>query len=92
MIRVDLYLSWSWKPTAMSLQQVKRLLSAVAMTKGKSPDDVILRRLKRCVKELSGPLSTVFTSCMRENKWPSQLKEVGVVPVHNKNSRSEPSN
>ena len=56
-------------------EQVERLLSAVDVTKLTGPDDVSPRLLKWCAKELSDPLSTFFTSCLRENKWPSQRKE-----------------
>ncbi|XP_063876903.1 uncharacterized protein LOC135109454 [Scylla paramamosain] len=50
------------------------------------------RLLKHCARELSAPLTTVFTSCLREKKWPTVWKEARVVPVHKKNSRSEPNN
>ena len=81
----------SWQQDLVTTEQIERLLSAVDVTKAIGPDDVSPRLLKRCTKELSGPLSTVFTSCLRENKWPLQWKEARVVSVH-KNSRSEPSN
>ncbi|XP_045114825.1 uncharacterized protein LOC123506642 [Portunus trituberculatus] len=41
---------------------------------------------------LSAPFTTVFLSCMSENKWPSLWKEACVVPIHKKNLRYEPSN
>ena len=47
---------------SMTIEQIERLLSAVDVTKATDPDDISLWRLKRCVKELSAPLSTVFTS------------------------------
>ena len=68
-------------------EQVERLLSAVDVTKATGPDEFSPRLLKRCAKELSGPLYAVFTSCLGENKWPSQWKEKRMVLVHKKNSK-----
>uniref|UniRef100_A0A0P4VX79 Uncharacterized protein n=1 Tax=Scylla olivacea TaxID=85551 RepID=A0A0P4VX79_SCYOL len=76
----------------VTAEQVERLLGAVDVGKATGPDDVSPRLLKHCARELSAPLTTVFTSCLREKKWPSVWKEARVVPVHKKNSRSEPNN
>ncbi|XP_050698030.1 uncharacterized protein LOC126985992 [Eriocheir sinensis] len=46
--------------------QVERLLSALDAGKAVGPDDISPRLLKNCAKELSGPLSAVFTSCLME--------------------------
>ena len=73
-------------------EQVERLLGAVNVNKATGPDDVSPRLLKHCARELTAPLTTVFTSCLSQNKWPTLWKEARVVPVHKKNSRSEPSN
>lgn len=73
-------------------EQVERLLGTVDVSKATGPDDISPRLLKHCAKELSTPLTTIFKSCLRENKWPSAWKEARVVPVHKKNSRTEPSN
>ena len=76
----------------VTAEQVERLLGAVDVGKATGPDDVSPRVLKHCAKELSPPLTTIFKSCLREKKWPSAWKEARVVPIHKKNSRSEPSN
>ncbi len=76
----------------MTAENVERLLSEVEVGKATGPDNVSPRVLKNCAKELSGPLTTVFQTCLRENKWPSTWKEARVVPVHKKSLRSEPSN
>lgn len=59
--------------------QVERLLSSLDVGKATGPDDISPWLLKNCVKELSGSLSVLFTSCMREEKWPSIWKAVRVV-------------
>lgn len=56
-------------------EQIERLLAAVDVSKATGPDDVSLRLLKHCARELSAPLTTIFKSCLRENKWPSVWKE-----------------
>ena len=76
----------------MTTEQVKRLFGALDVGKATGPDDVSPRLLKHCTNELSASLTTVFSSCLSENKWPSVWKEAGVVPVHKKSSRHEPSN
>ena len=62
------------------------------MGKATGPDDVSPRLLKHCANELSAPLTSVFLSCLNENKWPSVWKEARVVPVNKKSSRHDPSN
>ena len=69
---------------SVTTEQVEWLLSAVDVTKVNGPNDINPQLLKQC--------ATVFTSCLKENKWPLQWKEARVVPVHKKNLRSEPSN
>ena len=76
----------------VTAEQVAQLLSAVDVGKATGPDDVSPRLLKNCSRELADPLTTVFTSCLNEKKWPSIWKKARVVPIHKKNSRSEPSN
>ena len=48
--------------------QVEELLRAVEASKATGPDNVSPQTLKNCAKELSGPLSAVFTTCLREKK------------------------
>ena len=73
-------------------EKVEQLLREVEESKATGSDDVSPRLLKRCASELSGPLTSVFQSCLRENRWPTMWKEARVVPAHKKNSKSEPSN
>lgn len=73
-------------------QQVKRLLRGLDTQKATGPDDISPHLLKRCSQELAAPLTQVFTTCVRENVWPSVWKEARVVPVHKKSSRTDPKN
>ena len=53
---------------AVTREQVEKLLKAVEVGKATGPDHISPRVLKHCARELSGPLSDVFTSCVREKK------------------------
>ena len=79
-------------PVTVTREQVEGLLRVVDESKASGSDSVSPRLLKHCAMELSGPLCEVFTACLRENKWPSTWKEAQVVPVHKKNSKTDPSN
>ena len=73
-------------------EQVEHLMREIEESKATGPDDVSPRHLKHCTSELSGPLTSVFQSCLRERRWPSTWKKVRVVPAHKKIFKSEPSN
>ena len=72
--------------------QVEHILRGLDTKKATGPDDVSPHLLKQCARELSVPLTTVFTACPQENIWPSAWKEARVVPVHKRSSRSDPKN
>ena len=76
----------------VTTEHVEHLLREIDVKKATGPDDVSPQVLKHCAGELSGPLSEVFKACLEENAWPSVWKEARVVPVHKKNSRSDPKN
>ena len=59
----------------VTTEQVKRLLGALDVGKAIGPDDVSPRLLKHSANELSAPLTTMFLSCLSENKGPSVWKD-----------------
>ena len=69
--------------------QVKQLLPWLDTKKATGPYDVSFHLLKQCAQELSVPLTTIFTACLRENIWPSVWKEARVVPIYKRSSRSK---
>ena len=73
-------------------EQVEQLLRGVDVRKATGPDNVSPQVLRHCASVLAEPLTTVFSSCLRENIWPLLWKEARVVPVHKRNSRSDPKN
>ena len=56
-------------------ERVEQHLKAVDVRKASGPDDVSPQVLHHCARELAGPLTNVFTSCVIENTWPSIWKE-----------------
>ncbi|XP_063888878.1 uncharacterized protein LOC135115794 [Scylla paramamosain] len=71
---------------------VERLLQGLDVQKATGPDNISPHVLKQCARELAVPLTTVFSACLWENTWPLVWKEVRVVPVQKRSSRSDPKN
>ncbi|XP_050690070.1 uncharacterized protein LOC126982212 [Eriocheir sinensis] len=61
------------------------------LMRGKPQVLITSRVLKNCAKELSEPLANIFSVCLEEKKWPAAWKEANVVPVHKKDSRTDPN-
>ena len=76
----------------VSAGEVEKVLKDIDDRKATGPDNISPRVLKKCAKELSSPLVTIFASCLEEGKWPAAWKEANVVPVHKRESRSDPQN
>ena len=74
----------------VTAEQVEKVLRDVDVGKATGPDNISPRILKNCARELSGPLATIFAACLEHKKWPAAWKEAHVVPVHKKESRSDP--
>ncbi|XP_063847846.1 uncharacterized protein LOC135092954 [Scylla paramamosain] len=48
--------------------------------------------LPACAGELARPLTSLFNHCLQSRKWPKAWKISKVVPIHEKNSKSEVKN
>ena len=72
--------------------KVRRLLQEVNTKKATGPDDVSPHILRKCASEIADPLTLLFQTCVEENTWPSLWKQARVVPIHKKNSKSDPGN
>ena len=70
--------------------EVEKVLRDIDVGKATGPDNISPRVLKNCARELSGPLATIFAACLEQNKWPAAWKEAHVVPVHKKESKTDP--
>ena len=76
----------------LSEYTIKHHLKKINPKKATGPDEVSPRLLKNCANELSTPLTLIFQQCINSGSWPSKWKEARVVPVHKKNSKTDPQN
>ena len=74
----------------VTAKQVEKVLKDVDAGKAASPDNISPRVLKNCARELSELLATIFTARLELKKWPAAWKEAHMVPVHTKESRTDP--
>ena len=75
----------------ISIDSVKRVLSALDVKSSMGPDGIHPCILKNCLS-LAVPMYRIFTKSMREGIVPSQWKFSDIVPLCKKGSRSEPLN
>merc|ERR1712212_797785 len=71
---------------------VRKLLQGINVKKAVGPDNVSPHTIRRCATELTNPMTALFQTCITENCWPSLWKQARVVPVHKKQSRTDPAN
>lgn len=74
--------------TKMEVTQalVEGLLQGLSTQKVTTSDDI------SPYHELTAPLTTAFSVCLRENTWSSVWKKTRVVPVYKTSSRPDPNN
>ena len=72
-------------------KDVKRHLRRLNPDKATGPDEIPTRVLKECSAELARPLSCLFELCFAEGVFPNQWKIAHVIPVHKRDSKSDPS-
>ncbi|KAI8502616.1 hypothetical protein Bbelb_193180 [Branchiostoma belcheri] len=59
--------------------------------KANGADAIPNRVLKECCAELASPLSRLFQLCFAHGMFPSQWKCASVIPIHKRDSKSDPS-
>jgi len=72
--------------------RTKVILQNLNTKKAPGSDDISPHTLRRCAAELSQPLSSIFQSCIEESCWPTIWKEARVIPLHKKQSKTNPDN
>jgi hypothetical protein len=72
-------------------KDVKKLLQQLKPDKATGPDQIPTRVLKECCSELASPLSRLYTLCFSCGTFPNQWKLASVVPVHKRDSKSDPT-
>ena len=76
---------------AFKAKDIRRLLRNLKPDKATGPDEIPTRVLRECCAELAGPLSRLFELCFTHGVFPSQWKCASVIPVHKRDSKSNPS-
>ncbi|KAI8511966.1 hypothetical protein Bbelb_110660 [Branchiostoma belcheri] len=70
---------------------IRKFLHRLKPDKATGPDEVPTRVLKEYCAELARPLSRLFSLCFNHGVFPSQWKCASVIPVHKRDSKSNPS-
>ena len=71
-------------------KDVRRLFKNLQPDKTSGPDNIPARVLKECSAELARPLSLLFQLCFNQVVFPSQWKTASVIPIHKRDSKSNP--
>ena len=72
-------------------KDVKKHLRKLQPDKATGPDNIPAKVLKECSAELARPLSMLFQLCFNKGVFPSQWKIASVIPIHKRDSKSDPS-
>ena len=72
--------------------EVHSILRGLDDKKATGPDGISTRLLRRCARELTPPLTTIFNACLEQQEWPREWKISSVVPIHKKGNKSEVKN
>ena len=71
-------------------KEVKRHLHNLQPDKATGPDNIPAKVLRECSAELATPLSTLFQLCFNQGVFPSKWKSASVIPIHKRDSKSDP--
>ena len=74
------------------LGDVMDLLKHLDTDKAVGSDGVSPHFLRNCAEEIAPVMTTLFQTCLREEKWPNIWKHAKVIPVHKKDSKTNPKN
>lgn len=81
----------SMERVTFKAKDIRRLLQNLQPDKATGPDNIPARVLKECSAELARPLSSLFQLCFNQGVFPSQWKTASVIPIHKRDSKSNPS-
>ena len=79
-------------PQTVHLQQPAKLKGQnLQLDKASDPENIPARDLRECSAELARPLSLLFQLSFNQGVFPSQWKTASVIPIHKRDSKSNPS-
>ena len=73
-------------------KDITKILRSLKPDKASGPDKVPSRVLEECAAELASPLCRLFQLCFSKGTFPDQWKTASVIPVHKRDSKSDPTN
>ena len=77
---------------SINASKISLIIDKLNPKKAHGHDNISIRFLKICSKEISHPLKLIFEQCLREGTYPTIWKYANVQPTHKKNSRQLISN
>ncbi|CAJ1069817.1 hypothetical protein Bbelb_118400 [Xyrichtys novacula] len=72
-------------------KDVRNILRKLDPGKATGPDEIPTRVLKECTAELASPLCHLFQLLFSRGLFPDQWKTARVIPIHKRDSKSDPS-
>ena len=63
---------------------ILRITNNLDRSKAHGHDEISIRVLKICGDSICRPLNIIFKTCLRTGKFPLELKEGNIVPIHKK--------
>ena len=63
---------------------ILRITNNLDPNKAHGHDEISIRVLKICGDSICRPLNIIFKTCLRTGKFPLELKEGNIVPIHKK--------
>ena len=71
-----------------STDDISKIINNLDPNKAHVHDMLSIRMMKLCGNSICKPLSIIFSDCIKEEKSPSDLKKVHVIPAHKKQTNS----
>ena len=68
-------------------EDILKIIRSLDSNKAHGHDNISIRMIKLCDKEICKPLHMIFVSCMEEGIFPLLWKMANVVPAHKKNDK-----
>ena len=72
-------------------KEVRNILRNLDPGRATGPDEIPTRVLKECAAELASPFSRLFQLLFSRGSFPDQWKTARVIPIHKRDSKSDPS-
>ena len=70
-----------------SKEDILKIIRSFDLNKSHGHDNISIRMIKLCDKEICKPLHMIFVSCMEEGIFSLLWKMANVVPAHKKNDK-----